>query len=77
MMIHDIKDDPIYQVPDQEPSASSKYKHEGQGFLTHFQTYQRAEIWHTSQESHTMMIHDIKDDPLYVVPDQEPTLSSK
>ena len=27
MMIHDVKDDPILQVPGQEPSMSSKYDH--------------------------------------------------
>ena len=26
-MIHDVKDDPILQVPGQEPSMSSKYDH--------------------------------------------------
>ena len=29
-MIHDKKDDPIHEVPDQEPSTSSKYGHKGQ-----------------------------------------------
>ena len=33
-------------------------------FLTHFQLYWRAEIWHISQESHFMVIHDIKDEPI-------------
>ena len=33
-MIHDVKDDPILQDPSQEPSLSSKYGLQGQGFLT-------------------------------------------
>ena len=32
-MIHDIKHDPVLQVPGQEPSMSSKYGHQGQGGL--------------------------------------------
>ena len=33
-MIHDVKDDPILQDPSQEPSTSSKYGLQEQGFLT-------------------------------------------
>ena len=33
MMIHDVKDDYLFQVPGKEPSMSSKYGHQGQGVL--------------------------------------------
>ena len=33
MMIHDVKDDPILQVPSQEPSMSCKYGLQGWGVL--------------------------------------------
>ena len=32
-MIHDVKDDPIFQVPGQEPSTYTKYGHELGGVL--------------------------------------------
>ena len=32
-MIHDVKDDPILQVPGQEPLTSSKYRLRGRGVL--------------------------------------------
>ena len=38
MIINDITDDPILQVPGQEPSMSSKYRLQGQGVLNTFPT---------------------------------------
>ena len=32
-MIHDVIYDPILKVPDQEPSTSAMYGHQGQGVL--------------------------------------------
>ena len=77
MMIHDVKDDPILKDSSQEPSMSSKYDFEDRGFLMHFKYCLRAEIWHTSKESHIMMIHDVKDDPILKDSSQEPSMSSK
>ena len=39
-------------------------------FLAHFQSCWRAEIWHTSQESHIIMFHDVMDVPILKVPGQ-------
>ncbi len=64
-MLQHVKDDPILQVSSQEPSTSSKYDFEDRGFLTHFYSYSSAEIWHTSQESHIMMIDDVKNGPIH------------
>ena len=117
MTIHDVKDDPILQVPSQE---SSKYRlkgHEvldrllimleswnlahrsrityhdypwcqewphppciqsgtinvlqvwlrGRGAPWHPSFHARAEIWHTSRESHIMTIHDVKNDSILQV----------
>ena len=36
MTIYDVKNYPILQVSNQEPSTSSKYDFEDGGFLTHF-----------------------------------------
>ena len=46
-------------------------------FLTHFYSYYRAEIRHTSQESHIMTIHDVKNDSILQVSSQEPSMSFK
>ena len=70
MTLH-VKDDPILKVSSQEPAVSSKYDLKDGGFLTHFYSYWRAEIQHTSQESH-MTIHDVKNDPILHVSSQEP-----
>ena len=72
-----VKDDSILKVSSQEPSTSSKYDFEDGGFLTHFYSCQRAEIWQTSQDSHIMTIHDVKNDPILQVSSQEPSTSSK
>ncbi len=61
-MIYDVKYNTLLQVLCQEPSTSSKYDLDHGRSLTHFKSCQRAEIWHTSKESHTMMI-DVKDNP--------------
>ena len=37
----------------------------------------QAEIWHTRQESHIMMIHYVKNDLIIQVSSQEPSTSSK
>ena len=76
-MIQHVKDDLILQVSSQEPPASSKYDFDDGGFLTCFYSCWRAEIWHTSQESHIMTIHDVKNDPIIQVSSQEPSTSSK
>ena len=76
-MIQHVKDDTILQVSSQEPSVSSKYDFNDGGFLTHFYSCLRAEIWYTSQESHIMSIHDAKDNPIHQVSSQEPSMSSK
>ena len=76
-MIYDVKNDPILQASSQEPSTSSKYDFKDGGFLTHFCSCYRAEIWHTSQESHIMTIHDVKNDHILQVSGQEPLMSSK
>ena len=70
-MIPYVRDDHVLQVPGQEPSTSFKYGHKDRGFLAHFQSLWRAEIWHTSQESHIIIIHDVMDDdPILKVPGQ-------
>ena len=70
-------DDPILQDSSQEPSASFKYDFEDGGFLTHFYSCKRAEIRQTSQKSHILTIHDIKNDPIIQVSSQKPSTSSK
>ena len=40
-MIRDVKDDPIFQVPSQEPSTSSKYELQGRGGSWHNSNHAR------------------------------------
>ena len=47
------------------------------GSLTHFYSCKGAEIRHKSKESHIMMTHDVKDDPILQGPSQELSTSSK
>ena len=77
MTIQDVKNDLILQVSSQETSTFSKYDFEDRGLLKLILSCQRAEIWHTSQESHIMTIHDVKNDPILQVSSQEPSTSSK
>ena len=77
MMIHNVKNYPILQVSSQEPTKSSKYDFEDVGFLTHFCSCYRYEIWQTSQESHIMTTNGVKNDPILKVSSQEPSMTSK
>ena len=76
-MIQDVFLDTFFIVPDQEPSMSSKYWLQGQGLLDTLPIILESWNLHSSQDSHIMMICDIKDDLLPQVPGQEPSTSSK
>ena len=76
-VIQHVKNYPILQDSSQEPSMSSKYGLEGWGVLDTLVIILRAEILHTSQESHMMMIYDVKEDPILQVSSQDPSTSSK
>ncbi len=76
MMIHDVNDDPILQKPGQESSTSSKYT-SNIGGSWHTDNHARAEIGHKIKELHTMMIYDVREDPILQVPGKEPSTSSK
>ena len=76
-MIHDVQDDPVLQVLVRNHQRPPSMDIKDRGFLAHFQSCYRAEIWHTSEESYIMMIHDVMDDPILHVPGQEPSTSSK
>ncbi len=73
-MICDVKDDPILQVSNQEPSMSSKAPNIGflsQIMLDLHQTFR------ISSQSSIYMTYDVKDDAILQVSNQEPSMSSK
>ena len=51
----------VIHVSDQEPSMSSKSRMI-RGFLTHFQSCQKAEIWHTGRESNGKNNYELHND---------------
>ena len=75
MVIHDVKKDPILQIPGWEPSASSTYGHQGQGILD-TSNHAREQKFGTQVKSNIKRWSDVKDDPFLQVTDQEPPISS-
>ena len=74
-MIYDVKDDPILQVSNQEPSMSSKPP--TKAFSASQIMSDLHQTFRISSQSSINMIYDIKDDPILHVSNQEPSLSSK
>ena len=77
-IIHEIKDDPVLLVSNQEPSMTSKYPsslpHILDTFLIERSTQNFQGIFLRVKKN---IIHDVKDDPSLHVSDQEPSMSYK
>ena len=90
VIIHDVKEKPILQVCSQKPSTSSKYGLQRQEvldtllfMLESWILAQKLRItydeypWHQGwPHPHTVMILEVKDDPILQVSSQEPSMSS-
>ena len=68
---------PSFESPVRNHQCPLSIVFEDGGFLTYVWSFYRAEIWYTSQESHIITIHDIKDDPILEVFSKEPSTFSQ